>query len=74
MRHMRFSPQSGEKPREFNVLLRTHAPQQTASLFNHLVGAGEQRRRDFEAERFGGFKVNQLVRPCSLYEIVRSLR
>ena len=28
MRHVRFSPRLGEKPREFNVLLRTHAPQQ----------------------------------------------
>ena len=26
--------------------------QQTAALFNHLVGAREQRCRDFEAERF----------------------
>jgi hypothetical protein len=30
MRHVRFSPRLGEKPREFNVLLRTHAPQQNA--------------------------------------------
>jgi hypothetical protein len=29
----------------------THAPQQTAVLFNHLVGAGEQRWRDDEAKR-----------------------
>jgi hypothetical protein len=38
MQHMRFSPQSGEKPREFNVLLRTHAPQQAACLSN-CIGA-----------------------------------
>jgi hypothetical protein len=31
MRHVRFSPQLGEQPREFNVLLRTHAPQQGVS-------------------------------------------
>lgn len=27
----------------------THAPQQTISLFDHFVGAGEQSGRDFEA-------------------------
>src|SRR5215471_14673615 len=41
---------------------RTHAAQQNRSLFDHLVGACEQRRRHCEAERLSGLEVdNQLV-------------
>src|SRR6266704_210105 len=36
----------------------TYAPQQTASLFDHLVGAGEKGFRNRKANRFRGFDVD----------------
>jgi hypothetical protein len=30
-----------------------------AALLDHLVGCGQQRFRDGEAERFGGFEIDQ---------------
>jgi hypothetical protein len=40
------------------VPIATNAPQQTASLFDHLVGADEQRRRHGETECLGGLEVD----------------
>jgi hypothetical protein len=37
----------------------TYAAQQTAPLFDHLVGAGEQHRRNFEAQRLCGFQIDR---------------
>jgi hypothetical protein len=34
-----------------------HAVRQKGSLFDHLVGGGEQRWRDAETKRFGGLEV-----------------
>src|SRR6476659_3916110 len=37
---------------------RTHAPQQTTALFDHLVGALQKRRRHFDAKRLCGLQID----------------
>ena len=50
---------SGLRPNGREVPIETGAPQRTASLFDHLVGACEQRLRHGEAERPGGLEVEK---------------
>ena len=59
-RDVRFTPESGQTADVFGMSAlcqkRTFALQQDF-LFDHLVGAGEQRRWGVEAEGFPGFEV-----------------
>jgi hypothetical protein len=45
---------------------RTHAPQQTTELFDHLVGGREQRRRHGQPERLRGLEMNDELEICRL--------
>jgi len=45
---------------------QTHAPQQTASLFNQIVGAGVQRGWDIKTERLGGLEIDDQLEPGGL--------
>jgi hypothetical protein len=50
------------------VPIATNAPQQTASLFNHLVGECEHGRRYIEAEHLGGLEVDHELEFAGLYD------
>ena len=44
------------------------AVQQKGSLFDHLVGAGVQHRRDVDAERLGGLKIDDQLKRRRLHD------
>jgi hypothetical protein len=46
----------------------THAPRQTAPLFNHLVGTGEQCWGDIEPKRLRTFEVDDQLELCGLLD------
>src|ERR1017187_6596544 len=66
---VRFGPKADKHGRGWIVRyvpIATNAPQQTASLFDHLVGNGEHARGNGEAERFRGLEVDHELEFCRL--------
>jgi hypothetical protein len=51
-----------------SVPIATNAPQQTLSLFDHLVGALLELQRHLEAERLRNFKVDDELKLARLYD------
>jgi hypothetical protein len=50
-------PSNGHPYRDLGSKAAVSNRSKAENLFDHLVGAGEQGRRDFEAERFGGLEL-----------------
>jgi len=48
--------------------IATHAPQQTGSLFDHLVSAVEKRWRNCDAEGVSGLEIDQELELCRLLD------
>src|SRR6516225_10604860 len=47
---------------------RTNAPQQTASLFDHLVGALLEKPRDVQTQRFRRLEIENQFKPGRLHD------
>src|SRR5262249_10554238 len=75
-RHVRFTSNTGHvNAQQQNAALchyRTYAPQQNdvlrLALFDHLVGTDHERQRHVNAERLGGFEVDDQLEPGGLLD------
>jgi hypothetical protein len=55
--YVRFAPESGQMDRRLRMSA-LGSRSKTVALFNHLVGAAEQRQRNGKPERLGGLEVD----------------